>query len=182
MCRIGDTDYDYFKFKRKEEKKMRISEVITTRRTIKKFKNEGIDRSRILSWLEDASMAPNHKMTEPWEIFFIGPETRANLNHKTDFGGAPTVFAVISKKGATTIEREENIAATACFIQNFLLEAWNEGVGVFWSSIGHNEKNRDILSVPVDYDVIGVLAVGYPEEIPNVKPRVSISEKIKELS
>jgi nitroreductase len=165
-----------------EKQKMNVREVITSRRTIKKFKTESINRNRILSWLEDASMAPNHKMTEPWEIIFIGPQTRASLNHKTDFGGAPTVFAVVSKKGSTTIEREENIAATACFIQNFMLEAWNEGVGVFWSSIGYNANNRTILSIPEDFDVIGVLAVGYPEEIPAAKPRTSMSEKIKDLS
>ena len=151
-----------------ENHNMNLREVITSRRTIKKFKTESIDRNRILSWLEDASMAPNHKMTEPWEMIFIGPETRANLNHKTDFGSAPTVFAVVSKK--------------ACFIQNFMLEAWEVGVGVFWSSIGQNANNRAILSIPDDFDVIGVLAVGYPEEIPAAKPRTSISEKIKELS
>ena len=165
-----------------ENHNMSIKEVITSRRTIKKFKTESIDRNRILSWLEDASMAPNHKMTEPWEMIFIGPETRASLNHKTDFGSAPTVFAVVSKKGSTNIEREENMAATACFIQNFMLEAWEEGVGVFWSSNGQNANNRAILSITDDFDVIGVLAVGYPEEIPAAKPRTSISEKIKELS
>ena len=50
---------------------MNLKEVITSRRTIKKFTTESIDRNRILSWLEDASMAPNHKMTEPWEIIFM---------------------------------------------------------------------------------------------------------------
>lgn len=165
-----------------ENRDMNLKEVITSRRTIKKFKTEAIDRNRILSWLEVASMAPNHKMTEPWELIFIGPKTRASLNHKTDFGGAPTIFAVVSKKGSTIIEREENIVATACFVQNFLLEAWEEGVGVFWSSIGQSANNRTILSISDDFDVIGVLAVGYPEEIPPAKPRTSISGKIKELS
>jgi len=160
---------------------LKINEIIKSRRTIKKFKPDVIDRIRILTWLEDASMAPNHRLTEPWEVFFIGPETRENINHKTNFGGAPTVFAVVSKKGKTEIEREENIAATACFIQNFILAAWDEGVGVFWSSIGNNSKNRAILTVADDYDVIGVLAVGYPEEIPEAKPRTPIVEKIKDL-
>lgn len=140
-----------------------------------------IDQNLIDTWLEAASMAPNHRMTEPWEIFFIGTETRERLNHKTNFGNAPIVFMVLSKQGATSVETEENAMATACFIQNFNLAAWAEGVGTFWSSIGITQKNREILRVPDGYDIIGVLGVGYPEVIPEPKPRTPIKNKISNL-
>lgn len=140
-----------------------------------------IDQNLILAWLEAATMAPNHRMTEPWEIYFIGPETREKLNHKTNFGNAPVVLMVLSKQGATTVETEENAMATSCFIQNFNLAAWAEGVGTFWSSIGITPKNREILRVPDGYDIIGVLGVGYPEVIPEPKPRTPIQNKISYL-
>ena len=91
------------------------------------------------------------------------------------------MFAVISKKGDNEIVREENIAATSCFIQNFMLAAWSKGVGTFWSSIATSQKNREVLQVSGDYDIVGVLAIGYPEEVPEVKPRTAIASKIKEL-
>lgn len=160
---------------------MNVIDIIQTRRNIKKFKKDQIERCTILSWLQAATFAPNHRMTEPWEVYFIGPETRAKLNHKSNFGNAPVIFAVLSKHGKNEIEREENRAATACFIQNFMLSAWAEGVGSFWSSIGISPTNRVILSVPDDYDVIGVIGLGYPEEIPVIKTRTLIDEKIKEL-
>ena len=100
-------------------------------------------------------------MTEPWEVYFIGPETRAKLNHKTNFGNAPLLIAVLSKHGASAIEKEENALATACFVQNFNLAAWAGGVGTFWSSIGITAKNQEILGVPKNYDLIGVLAIGF---------------------
>ncbi|MCM3118070.1 nitroreductase [Neobacillus sp. MER 74] len=156
-------------------------DAIKTRRNIKKFKSMEIDQNLIDTWLEAASMAPNHRMTEPWEIFFIGTETRERLNHKTNFGNAPIVFMVLSKQGATSVETEENAMATACFIQNFNLAAWAEGVGTFWSSIGITQKNREILRVPDGYDIIGVLGVGYPEVIPEPKPRTPIKNKISNL-
>jgi nitroreductase len=158
-----------------------ILTIIKNRRNIKKFKSEQVQLDLIYSWLEAAKMAPNHRMTEPWEVYFIGPETRAKLNHKTDFGNAPILIAVLSKHGATAIEKEENALATACFIQNFNLAAWAEGVGTFWSSIGITAKNRGILSVPDDSDLVGVLGIGYPEIIPDPKPRTSIINKIKNL-
>jgi len=161
--------------------KMNTIDAIKTRRNIKKFKSIEIEQNLILAWLEAATMAPNHRMTEPWEIYFIGPETREKLNHKTNFGNAPIVLMILSKQGATTVETEENAMATACFIQNFNLAAWAEGVGTFWSSIGITPKNREILRVPDGYDIIGVLGVGYPEVIPEPKPRTPIQNKISNL-
>ncbi|NRD79687.1 nitroreductase [Bacillus sp. BRMEA1] len=160
---------------------MTIIEVIKSRRTIKKFKSDHVDQQLIKKWLDAAAMAPNHRMTEPWEIYFIGPETRGKLNHKTNFGNAPVVIAIISKQGATVVETEENKAAVSCFIQNFMLAAWDEGVGTFWSSIGMKEGNRELMSIPEDYDLLGMFGVGYPEEIPDPKPRTEIENKIKNL-
>ncbi len=160
---------------------MNILDAINTRRNIKKFRPVPVKEELIHSWLQAAAMAPNHRMTEPWEIYIIGSETRAKLNHKTNFGNAPFLMAILSKRGATKIESEENAMATACFVQNFNLAAWAEEVGTFWSSIGANGKNRETLGIPDNYDLIGVLAVGYPEEIPAPKPRTSINSKIKKL-
>jgi nitroreductase len=158
-----------------------ILEIIKSRRNIKIFKPDSVDPAKLQLWLESAAMAPNHRMTEPWEIYIVGPETRLKLNHKTNFGNAPVVLAVLSKHGTTDSETEENLLATACFVQNFNLAAWAEGVGTFWSSIGGNPKNRGILGIPDGYDVIGVFGVGYPDEIREPKQRTPIQNKLKQL-
>lgn len=160
---------------------MKTLEIIHSRRNIKSFKSDAVDMNLITKWLQAGAMAPNHKMTEPWEVYVIGEETRARLNHKADFFGAPVVLAVLSKHGATEIETYENLLATACFVQNFNLAAWEDGAGTFWSSIGNAQKNREIIGVSDDYDVIGVFGIGYPEEINSPKDRTPIQEKIKYL-
>lgn len=161
---------------------MAIIDLIKTRRNIKQFKPDAISEEAVISWLETASYAPNHRMTQPWEVLFLGAETRARLKHKTNFGGAPLVLAVLSKSAATSFERDENLMASACFAQNFLLAAHEAGVGVFWASLGALPHNRAILNVPEDYDVIGILGIGYPEEVPALKPRTPITSKITYLS
>lgn len=120
-------------------------------------------------------------MNEPWELMIIGPETRAKLNHKTDFGGAPVVLAVLSKPAATSFERDENVMAVSCFVQNLMLAAHEAGAGVFWSSMGAQPRGREILGVQEDYDVVGVLGIGYPAEVPDTKPRTPITSKTKRL-
>ncbi|WP_429375270.1 nitroreductase family protein [Paenibacillus sp. DS2015] len=161
---------------------MTITNLIKTRRSIKMFKSDPISESDLMIWLEAASYAPNHRMTEPWELLFLGPDTRAKLNHKTDFGSAPVVLAILSKPAPTSFERDENVIASSCFAQNFLLAGHEEGVGAYWASLGALPHNREILGVPEDYDVIGVFGVGYPEEVPNAKPRTPMISKIKYLS
>lgn len=161
---------------------MTAMEAITTRRTIKMFTPDPIVESDLLAWLEAASYAPNHRMNEPWEILFIGPEVRAQLHHKTDFGGAPVVLAVLSKPAPTAFERDENVMASACFVQNLLLVIHEAGAGAYWSSMGGLPHNRSILHVPEGYDVIGVFGVGYPLDVPALKPRTPITSKITYLA
>lgn len=157
---------------------MNTWDAIRTRRNIKAFKPDAVEKETLLSWLEAASFAPNHRMTEPWEIRFVGPETRALLNHKTDFGGAPAVIVITSKGGASEQEREENLMASACFVQNFLLAAHANGAGAFWSSLAASPRSREILGIPEGHDVVGIFGVGIPAEVPPAKERTPIALKI----
>lgn len=160
---------------------MTVMDLIKSRRTIKMFKPDPIAEGDLLAWLEAASYAPNHRLNEPWEIRMIGPETRAKLRHKTDFGSAPVVLAIVSRPGATPFERDENVMAVSCFVQNLLLAAHEGGAGVYWASLGALPHNRDLLGVPSDYDVIGVFGIGYPAEVPAARPRTPIDTRISYL-
>jgi nitroreductase len=153
-------------------------ECISARRNIKSFKPDPIPRETVLELLQIASYAPNHRMTEPWEIYVLGPETREKLAHKTNFGGAPVVLAIACTPAKTQIDRDEHYAATACFIQNLMLAAWEKGIGTGWSSIAASERARQIIGIPEGYEVVGVIPMGIPSEVPTVKERTSIEQKL----
>lgn len=160
---------------------MNVLDAVLGRRNVKQFKPDAISEEKILTWFDAAKLAPNHRMTEPWEIRFVGPQTRQALGHKPNFGDAPVVIAVLSKVGSTPVERDENLITTACFMQNFLLLAHSEGVGTRWTSIGGTPSGREVLNVSDDYVVVGVFGIGYPEEIPAAKDRAPIAEKTMHL-
>lgn len=160
---------------------MNLQELVRSRRHIKEFTTEPVDRNQILDLFETATYAPNHRMLEPWEIRFVGPQTRKRLNHKADFGGAPMVFAVWAKAAGTQTDTEENVIATSCFMQNFLLLAHEVGLGVRWASLGALPQNREILGVPDGDVVVGVFGIGQPSIVPNAKPRTPISVKTADL-
>ncbi|MFD1677590.1 nitroreductase family protein [Alicyclobacillus fodiniaquatilis] len=156
-------------------------EIIKERRNIKQFTNQPVDMQQVMTWLDAAGFAPNHRMVQPWEVLVIGPETRAKLNHKANFGDAPLVLAVLSKGANVAVDQEENLIATSCFVQNFLLLAWQNGVGTRWASIGSTPVARETLEVPEGYSVVGIFGVGYPMNVPSSKPRTPIVDKIKHL-
>lgn len=160
---------------------MTIDEVIASRRNIKMFKPNPVDRDQVISWLDQARMAPNHKMTEPWEVLFIGDKARAAINHKNNFGNAPMLMAVLSHRGTSDAMRDENLVATASFIHNFNLLAWENGIGTYWSSLAASSVYRDLLGITEDYDVVGLLGIGYPEVVPDPKPRTPIKEKVRDI-
>lgn len=160
---------------------MDVFEAIQNRRNIKQFKPDPVSVEQVEHWLEKATYAPNHRMTEPWQVLWLGPETRAQLAHSTDFGGASVVIAILSLAGRNQEETDENIVAASCFAQNFSLAAHADGAGTRWASIGYSERGRHILGVPEDAAVIGVLGVGYPAEVPASRPRKPLAEMVKRL-
>ena len=51
-------------------------DTIRTRRSIKQFTDRSIGRDEIERLLEAAAQAPNHRMTQPWRFYVLGPEAR----------------------------------------------------------------------------------------------------------
>ena len=49
------------------------------RRTIYQFSQQAITHEQLDVCLQAAIWAPNHGLTEPWRVFFIGPKTRVGL-------------------------------------------------------------------------------------------------------
>ncbi len=161
---------------------MQVKEAITSRRHIKQFKSDEVTDAQLLSWLDTARFAPNHRMVEPWEVLVIGSKTRALLHHKANFGDAPVVLAFLYKGSENEVDKFENLVATACFVQNFCLAAFADGVGTRWTSIATKPDTKEILQLPENYEVLTILGVGYPAEVPPAKERTPMVSKIKHMS
>ncbi|MGE5172853.1 MAG: nitroreductase family protein, partial [Betaproteobacteria bacterium] len=58
---------------------MKVTEALTTRRTIRAFKPGRIDRNLLIKILEPAIHAPSWANTQPWEIFVAAGEPLERL-------------------------------------------------------------------------------------------------------
>ena len=62
---------------------MDVDEAIRSRRTLKAYTDEPIDRELVGELLDLAVLAPNHHETEPWRFWVVGRETLTALSEAT---------------------------------------------------------------------------------------------------
>lgn len=188
---------------------MDVNEAIRSRRTISKFTGEPLPAATVQRLLLAGIWAPNHHLTEPWRFVVLGPlaqrqlagrfadlkaakvpagdverKARIREEHLRKFLAFPTIVAVASSREGDEQGRREDYAATACAIQNIQLAAWAEGVGVKWSTAAviRDPLAYDVLAIDPDrFEIVGLLFMGYPAEIPVRERRRSPSEIISQV-
>jgi nitroreductase len=186
---------------------MEVLEAIRGRRTVRKFKPNPIPQAVLDEIFEAAMWAPSHANVQPWEFVLVGPVARAKLRSvfqtkadellatldlpepkrrslmalREDFGGAPTMVAVVSRAGTEPLESIENPASTACAVQNISLAAWSHGIGSVWLSLGAAPPAKPILGVAAEASVVALLALGQPEAVPPSPPRESYQTRLRSV-
>lgn len=171
---------------------MSVKNLIKSRRTTYQFLEKTVTTEIINNLLNSAIWAPNHKLTQPWRFWVIGRQTQRLLadiyaenraQKKFEKGSSeyvssyekaidkfikiPQVIFVGQKLNENLIIRKEDYAACSCAIQNIQLSAWEEGIGVQWSTgpVIDDARTFKLLDVePDSIELIGALYMGYPKE------------------
>lgn len=180
---------------------LELKELIISRRTIHKFKETPPPRELLYEAIDTARWAPNHKLTEPWRFYILGPETAARVAHlnadlllktkgpvaaenkRARWLSMPSMIVVSFKKAGDPFREREDYAATCCAIQNMMLFLWSKRLGTKWSTspvICDVEFYNILGADPEHEEVIGLLWCGYPEDIP-LQQRRPVSDITREL-
>lgn len=181
---------------------LQLAELIRTRRTIGAFTDQPIPEGLIESLLDTAVWTPNHRLTEPWRFIYLtgaGCAGYATVRGEMAIGNAATPEMVAAKAAIfqkfSTIPgilvvavrvnsnleiAEEDYAACSALIQNFLLLAWDQGLGTAWKTFKNHPLLRAFLGLEDDEKVVGVIHMGYPAESP-VSQRQPIHQRITYL-
>lgn len=181
-----------------------LATIIQNRRTIKPFMMNGhkIPNGHVAAILELADWAPTHGYTEPWRfVVYENPadfcqahaglykaNTAAeefndgvynNLAHQGD-KASHVIIATMKRGNLPKIPAFEEMAATACAVENLLLGATALNIASYWGTGGMALKPamKEFLSLGEEDQVIGVLYLGYADEHPAGKRTVPLEEKI----
>lgn len=157
------------------EDKMEFMNTALNRRSVRKYKNEAIPREKLDKILQAGLLAPTSRNLKPCEFVVVKDrEVLKKLSKAKKMGSgfvsdAPVAVAVFgdSKKADTWIE-DCSIAMTY-----MMLTATDLGIGSCWcqlhlrsSLLGKDaeETAKELLSMPDNYRIVGVLALGFPEK------------------
>ncbi len=165
---------------------MDVKKAIRTRRSIRKFRQDPIEREKIDAILEAGHLSPSAANKQPWHFIIVTDKELKSLlgdsYSKEWFTTAPAILIVcIDPLTAWTREDGEEYwkVDAAIAMQNMVLQAWEEGLGTCWIAAFKEPPVKRILKIPPNIRVVAMTPLGYPDE---EKGEVTQRKKIEEIS
>jgi nitroreductase len=180
---------------------MNSFETISQRRSIKRFTDRAVQRDEIEQLLSAATLAPNHKLTQPWRFYVLGPEARyayglalgdrkakklpdpaagqaMRENVATEHRALPAMIVVAVVNTENAEQREEDYAAAMMAIQNIAIVAVELGLGthIKTGAVMNDPAARAAAGVGENERIIAVVNVGEPADVPPPKARTTASD------
>lgn len=152
-------------------------ELLRERRSIRKFKSDKIESSKIEIMKEALLRSPTSRNRNPWEYIFV--ESREMLDklsiakpHGLSFLKTATFAVVICGNEDTSDAWIEDCSISSILLQ---LTAQSLGLGSCWGQIrmrehgGENfeiaeEYIQDLLDIPENIKIESIIGIGYPDE------------------
>ena len=186
---------------------MNVSEAIRNRRSIKRFTDRVVTRDEVERILTAAALAPNHRLTEPWRFYVLGPEARSGyglaLGERkarkiedpdaartmrervaAEHRALPAMIAVAVVNTDNPEAREEDYAATMMGIENLALAAVELGLGTALKTgaVMADPAARAAAGVAENERIIAIINVGEPADVPPAPRKTPASEFTRWMS
>jgi nitroreductase len=180
---------------------VKTSDAIRGRRSIKKFRNEPVTREQIETLVSAAVLAPNHRLTNPWRFYVLGPEAREKYglalgdrkakklpdpikadevrrSVAAEHRALPAMIAVAVVEASDAEQKQEDYAATMMAVGNMMLVAVEMGLGTSIKTGGvmSDPAARAAVGVADNERIVAVVNVGVPAETPPEKNRTAAAD------
>lgn len=175
---------------RKEEGKNAVIETIMTRRSVRKYQPQAVNRDTMQIIVECGINAPNAINRQAWEIRVMdnpevimkltdlyvkdNPKEAENPSFINMFRNAPTVAFIANDTTFAYSPVDCGLMA-----ENMILSAWSMGIGScclggpahFMKSNPEANDYLKQMGFSENYDLLLCIGFGYPAETPKAKPR-----------
>ncbi|MCJ7665467.1 MAG: nitroreductase family protein [Actinobacteria bacterium] len=155
---------------------MDIYETITSRRTIRKFKQEEINPQILKKLVNSGRLAPSAANLQPLEYFVVDDRAlKERIFPDLSWAGyikpagdpgegeRPAAYIIILADLKINPSPERDIGASA---ENINLAAEEEGIGCCWIGAFKKMEINKIISIPENLSAELIIALGYPLEKP----------------
>lgn len=175
---------------------MNYSEVVTTRRSIRKFRPGVISQETIAEILRETQMSPSWKNTQTAEFIVVQSEEMKQRFYSVlpefNFNSAQNaaLFVVmLIRHGLSGYNRDGSPSTSADYgweyfdsgiaCQTLCLSAWERGLATCIMGIYDEVGIRELLQIPEEYRVSAVIPMGYADIAPNAPSRKPLEEKVR---
>jgi len=164
---------------------MELSEVLSSRKSIRKYKPDPVEEGLLLQVLEAGRLAPTAGNGQNWYCVVVrNPSVLEKMgqacNNQLWVGEAP-VNLVICGTGNRQMLCGQYINPVDCSIvlTQMILKAKELGLGTCWLGAFHADQVREILEIPETDTIVAVTPLGYPDVDPDPRPRKDLAEFIR---
>lgn len=162
---------------------MDVFDAITKRRSIRKYKDIGIEEEKIDRILESARIAPSAANRQEWKFIVVKEkEIREKLvnaaNGQKFVAEAPVTIVACSTESERIMPCGQYAYTVdlSIAVSFMILEATELGLGTCWLGAFNEEDVKNILDIPDEIRVPAMFTVGYADENPSQRPRKDSDE------
>ena len=166
---------------------MDIYEAIAHRKSVRSFKDKDVPEEIISRLLEAARLAPSASNRQEWRFIVVRDQaTRKELSvaarGQKFVGEAPVVLACCAETDSHVMACGQLCYPidVAIAIDHITLCATADGLGSCWIGAFDEDKAKEILGIPPQIRVVGLLPMGYPKDPSRVeKNRLPLEDIVK---
>ncbi len=144
---------------------MDVFEAVRVRKSIRAYQDTPVPREKLERILDAGRLAPSARNTEPWHFIAVtDTEKRKRLAgglYAKFVAEAPLAIVVLGDKKASADWYDVDASLA---LENMVLTAVNDGLGTCVVGSFDEKDVKDLLKVPENFEVIALIAVGYPKE------------------
>ena len=173
---------------------MEFCEVLESRRSIRKYKNEDIDDNVLLEAIKYGIMSPSAHNRQPWKVKVVKRDEKdaiadALIDKTKDIEGHSgvntagvikqvPVLLVIYYDPEEGANREHDILSLGSFIEHIILYLTDKGLGTLWIANTNLIKEEVSNITGVDLETISTIGVGVKDQEPHMRPRKDLDDII----
>ncbi|MFW5645560.1 MAG: nitroreductase family protein [Bacteroidota bacterium] len=151
---------------------MNFTDIILSRRSIRKYKNQAVEQEKINEILKAAQYAPSAVNKQPW--YFILIDNKSLFEKIMEIHPNANMLSTADKAilvcGDENLQHGEGywIADCGAATQNILLSAHSLGLGSCWIGVYPREQRMkaiaELFALPAEVKPFAIVSLGYPDE------------------
>jgi len=156
---------------------MKVSEAIEKRRSIRRFKEGDLPKDQLKSILRAAQIAPSASNRQPYQFVVVeDPDLKKQLGELAALQRFISKAAVIIVGIGDLMRKKWYKVDLAIAFQQMILQATELGLGSLWIGAFDHDKIKELLKIPVRFEIVALLPIGISGQDPPARPRKPLDE------